>query len=180
MPFLNKFFITSLVLMLFTNFGYCQKTELTDSMQTKVKSAARDIMLKSPNCALITIDEGGIPRVRMMDPFAPEEDFTVWFGTNPKSRKVTQIKQHPEVTLYYTENEGPGYVALHGKAQLVNDTMEKEKRWKEAWKAFYPNRTDGYLLVKVTPIWMEVVSYQHGLVSETPTWEPPRVVFVPE
>ena len=30
-------------------------------------------------------------------------------------------------------------------AQRVNDQKEKDKRWKEGWKDFYPNGKDGYL-----------------------------------
>ena len=39
------------------------------------------------------------------------------------------------------------------------------------------NIYNDYLLIKVTPEWMEVVSYAHNLVGDTITWEPPIVVF---
>lgn len=169
--------LSFLILILNSSIGYCQKTEITDSLKIKLMSAARDIMNTAQTCALITIDHDGNARVRTMDAFLPENDFTVWFGTNPKSRKVAQIKNNPNVTLYYLDPNQSGYVTIHGSAQLVNDTSEKEKRWKEAWKAFYKNKTDDYLLIKVTPKWMEVISYAHGIVSDTSTWEPPVVLF---
>ena len=53
-------------------------------------------MISAKTCALITLDSEGRPRVRVMDPFIPENDFTVWFGTNPKTRKVEQIKNNPD------------------------------------------------------------------------------------
>ncbi len=115
--------------------------------------------------------------VRVMDPFPPESDFIVWFGTNPKSRKVSQIKKNPNVTLYYLEKDASGYVVIHGIAQLVNDQKEKEKRWKNEWDAFYPNKSESYLLIKVSPISMEVISYKHGIVGDSLTWQPPFVVF---
>jgi general stress protein 26 len=115
-----------------------------------------------------------------MDPFLPESDFTVWFGTNPKSRKVDQIKKDPRVTLYYLENDGAGYVMIHGKAKIVNDQKEKEKRWKVEWEAFYANRDEDFLLIKVSPEWMEVISYAHGVVGDPSTWETPSVIFDPK
>ncbi|MDH5415425.1 MAG: pyridoxamine 5'-phosphate oxidase family protein [Flavobacteriaceae bacterium] len=128
-------------------------------------------------CALITLDEEGRPRVRAMDPFKPEVDLTVWFGTNPNSRKVSQIKNDPRVTLYYLDNDASGYVMIHGMAQLVDDPKEKERRWKTEWKSFYPKKPEGYLLIKVIPEWMEIISTSRGIVGDKVTWKPPMVLF---
>ena len=156
---------------------YSQENEGVDSLRSQLMIAARDIMASAGTCALITVDTEGRPRVREMDPFPPEQDFTVWFGTNPRSRKVEQIRNNPKVTLYYLEENNAGYVTIYGNAQLVNDQEEKDVRWKEEWEAFYRNRTDDYLLIKVTPEWMEVISYSHRIVGDPITWEPPKVVF---
>ena len=154
-----------------------QNIEQKDSTNIKLYSAAREIMTAAGTCALITLDEEGLPRVRAMSPFIPESDFTVWFGTNSKSRKVNQIKKDPRVTLYYLDSDASGYVMIHGIAQIVYDPKEKEKRWKDEWKAFYPNRPEGYLLIKVSPKWMEVSSNKRGVFSDTLTWQPPVVRF---
>ena len=148
-----------------------------DTLQNKLLSAALEIITSASSCGLISLDEKGWARVRMMDPFLPENDFTIWFGTNPQSEKVTQIKNDSRVTLYYTEKEGTGYVAIYGKAQIVNYTLEKEKRWKEKWKAFYPNQNEDYLLIKVIPEWLEIVSESYGILSSEPTWKAPKVFF---
>jgi len=157
--------------------GFNQIIKLQDSINNKLKKAAREIMTSAGTCALITIDQEGRPRVRVMDPFVPESDFTVWFGTNPNSRKVDQIKKDPKVTLYYLDSDGSGYVMIHGTAQIVIDQEEKEKRWKVEWEAFYPNKTEDYLLIKVSPEWMEVISYTRGIAGDPTTWEPPTVLF---
>jgi general stress protein 26 len=140
-------------------------------------AAAKEIIQSADNCALITIDDEGVPRVRAMDPFAPEEDLTIWFGTNSGSRKVDQIKKDPRVSMYYLDKDGSGYVIIRGKARLVNDPEEKEKRWKAEWEAFYPDKTEDYLLIEVTPIWMEVLSPPRGILSDPKTWQPPVVNF---
>ena len=166
-----------MILILFPTHCLSQRAEGDDSPNVQLRKAAREIMTAAGTCALITIDEEGLPRVRAMDAFLPEEDFTVWFGTNPKSRKVSQIKNNPNVCLYYADKDGSGYVTINGTAELVNDDAVKEKRWKEEWQAFYPNKTDDYLLIKVSPKRMEVVSYSRGIVSTSPTWEPPSLTF---
>ena len=165
------------VLFLMPSTGFNQIIKLQDSINNKLKKAAREIMTSAGTCALITIDQKGRPRVRVMDPFVPESDFTVWFGTNPNSRKVDQIKKDPKVTLYYLDIDGSGYVMIHGTAQIVIDQEEKEKRWKVEWEAFYPNKTEDYLLIKVSPEWLEVISYTRGIAGDPTTWEPPTVLF---
>ena len=154
-----------------------QNLSQKDSANVKLVTAAREIMTEAGTCALITLDEEGRPRVRVMDPFLPESDFTVWFGTNPKSRKVAQIKKNPKVTLYYLDSDSSGYVMIHGTAELVDNQKEKEKHWKEEWEAFYPKRPEGYLLIKVTPEWMEVISISRGIAGDPLTWQPSKILF---
>ena len=165
------------LILLIPSLGLTQDLEESDSLNNKVLIAAREIMTSAKTSALITLDDEGRPRVRAMDSFLPESDFTVWFGTNPKSRKVEQIKKDPRVTLYYLESNDSGYVMIHGIAQIVNDPKEKEKRWKVEWESFYPNKTEDYILIRVTPEWMEVSSYAYSLEGDPITWEPSSVKF---
>jgi general stress protein 26 len=140
---------------------------------------ASEVMEKARYCALLTNAEGGYPQARAIDAFAPEADLTVWIATNPATRKVAEIRRDPRVTLYYYETSGPGYVTLQGKATLVTDPAEKAKRWKEDWKDFYAdrNRGDDYVLIRVTPFRLEVVSYPHGVLNDKASWRPPSVEF---
>ena len=81
------------IFLLIPSLGFNQNSENLDSANNKLMNTAREIMTSAETCALITLDYEGLPRVRAMDPFLPESDFTVWFGTNAKSRKVDQIKK---------------------------------------------------------------------------------------
>ncbi|MEA1876994.1 MAG: pyridoxamine 5'-phosphate oxidase family protein [Bacteroidota bacterium] len=171
------YLLVSMVILSIPFSGFSQDTISRDSSDVKLIKAAREIMISAGNCALITLDDAGRPRARSMDAFIPESDLTVWFGTTVKSRKVNQIRNDPRVSLYYFDSDASGYVMIQGIAQLVDDPDEKEKRWKTKWEAFYPNKSEDYILIKVSPEWMEVVSYAHGIVSEKATWEPPLVVF---
>lgn len=140
-------------------------------------ASAREIMTSARYCALITIDAAGRVNARAMDPFPPEADMTVWFGTNSKSRKVREIRRRPSVTLYYFNRENQEYVVISGIARIVSDRGEKAKRWKDEWKAFYPDRDNDYLLIKVTPISLEIISEKKAIFGDPKTWKPPVVVL---
>jgi general stress protein 26 len=141
--------------------------------------AAREIVVGARYAALITRAEDGTLQARTIDPFAPESDFTIWFATNPLTRKVEEIRRDPRVTLYWFDPEVEGYVTLKGRAELVDDPEQRRRRWKPEWEAFYPDREGGYLLVRVTPDRLEVVSPRHGVTGDAVTWRPPAVEFPP-
>ena len=147
------------------------------SSRDSLIAAAREIMAATRFNALITLDQSGQPRVRTMDPFRPDENMVVWFGTNRRSRKVEEIANDPRVTLYYPAPEADGYVSIHGTARLVDDPAEKARRWKEEWTQFYPDRETNYLLIEVVPARIEVVSYRRGIVGDPDTWTPASIEF---
>lgn len=159
-----------LALILLPGITVCQPTQ-----KSHLELAVREIIKDAGNCALITLDEEGKPRARTMDPFSPEDDFTVWLGTNIKSRKVRQIRNDPRVTLYYFHKPSASYVTISGTASIIEEIKEKERYWKKAWAAFYPNYPEGYALIKVTPEWMEVISESRGITGDSNTWEPPII-----
>lgn len=151
-----------------------QQIQVPDST---IMMAAREIMENTITCALITNDEKGFPVARAMDAFSPEEDFVVWMGTNSNSRKVQQIKNNNHVSVYYLADGSSGYVLLKGIAELIDDPIEKAQRWKPEWKEFYPEDRANYLLIKIVPISMEVVSYPHHILGDEKSWAPRVVQF---
>jgi len=118
--------VVFLVMLILPTITLCQPIE-----QNKLEFIAREIIDAAGCCALITLDDEGQPRARTMDPFSPKDDFTIWFGTNTKSRKVKQIKNEPRVTLYYFDKPSSSYVTIHGKAIIIDDAKEKMKYWKK-------------------------------------------------
>lgn len=178
MKYLKLYSQITFIVFLYISISSCaQNKKHTDTPNKDIRAVAKEIMANANTCALITVDSLNRPRVRMMGTLKPDKDFTVWFGTNPNSRKVMQINQNPEVTVYYTEEGNSGYIILQGTAQLVNDIKEKETHFKDEWKEFYPNYPDDYMLIKVIPNWLEVVSYKHNILGDTETWEPQTIVF---
>jgi general stress protein 26 len=138
-------------------------------------AAARGIMETTPYCALITLAESGQPHVRTMDPFLPDDDMVVWFGTHRRSRKVQEIRDDPRVAIHYLATDGTGYVTLAGTARIVDDPSVKERYWKSEWEQFYPNGKADYVTIAVTPETLEVVDYSKGIAGDLNTWKVPSV-----
>ena len=139
-----------------------------------ILTAARATMKASENCFLITLDDSGQPQARVMQPFQPESDMTVWMGTNRTTRKVQQLHQNPRATLAYYDAAGAGYVTLIGKTRLVDDMNEKRKRWMKSWKSFFPEGPtgDSYILIEFTPTRIEVMSFTQGVATKPYSWRP--------
>lgn len=119
-------------------------------------------------CMLITLGEEGEPNARLVQPFEPEEDMTIWVGTWSKSRKVKEIQKDQRVTLAFHDKEGTAYVTLLGTAQIEKDTNLKRKYWREEWIGFIPQGPDGdeYVLVKFMPIRIELMSFSRGVLPQ--------------
>ncbi len=142
-------------------------------------AAAREVMAAAGICTLITLDATGHPQARVMDPFPPDDDFIVWMGTNRSTRKVGQIEADPRVTLSCFDRDGIGYVTLMGQAELVDSLDQRARRFKPAWKDFYldEHRGEDFLLIKLVPLRLEMISIAHGIASAPQGWEPYSLEF---
>jgi general stress protein 26 len=141
---------------------------------SQILAVATDLIRAARYGTLVTVDEGGQPQARVVDPFSPEPDMTVWLATRPVTRKVAQIRKNPRVSLLWFDPARKGYVTLLGTATLVDDPAEKAKRWKPEWKEFYDdeNRGADYLLIRVKPTRLEILSPADGLGNDPRTWLP--------
>ncbi len=137
-------------------------------------AAAREVMAAAGICTLITLDASGHPQARVMDPFPPDDDFTVWMGTNRSTRKVKQIEADPRVTLSCFDPDGIGYVTLLGRAELVDSPEERARHFKPTWTDFYQDehRGDDFVLIRLVPERLEMISISHGIASAPRGWKP--------
>lgn len=182
MKSLNKWKKLRILLLCFllvsiTKFNSAQISQNEQNHSDTLIVAAKEIIKLARYCALITIGSNGEIHVRTMDPFSPEGNMVIWLGTNSNTRKVVEIQNNPNVTLYYNDPNGTGYVVISGKAQIITDQEETTKRWKEEWTRFYPNREKNYILIKVVPEKMEVINYKLGITGDPVTWLVPFVEF---
>ena len=143
---------------------------------------ATGVMQRARYCTLVTLGDGGHPQARIMDAFPPEGEMVVWMATNAASRKVGEIRKDPRVTLSYFDAKAMSYVMLLGRAALVADPAEKAKRWKDDWAKLFKdgNRGDDYLLIRVTPLRLEVSAESEGVKHDPKTWRAAIVDFVPQ
>ena len=143
--------------------------------RARLVAAAREIMAAQTYCALVTIDEAGRPQVRTMNPFPPEEDMTVWFATNTRSRKVREMRRDPRVALYYSDHKNAiGYVQVTGRAVLIEDMQEILKRKRAYWDQAFPGLKN-LVLIKVVPERLDVLNYKAGLQADPQTWRTPSI-----
>lgn len=139
-------------------------------------TVARTIIDSSPSRTLVTVDEYGKPQARIMSVFPPEENMVIWLGTSTNSRKVKQIKNNPNVMVFYSDPEGGSYVSVAGQARIVDDPEKKAHYWKEGWTRFYPDPEKDYVLIEVTPERLEVCSFKYKLFWDS-TGKPAFVEF---
>jgi general stress protein 26 len=139
--------------------------------------AAKEIMALQKYCALITLDSDGTPRIRTMNPFPPDENMCVYMATNSNSRKIAEIKKNPNVTLYYSNHAvATGYVSIKGKAVLIDDMAEKQKRKRDYWDQAFPD-WKYLILIKVVPEKLEVINYKHKMYNDPNTFKAPTIEF---
>lgn len=178
----SRNFLLFIIFSLLSSFGCsasAQTREIYRAAETSaILDAARAIIAQDPDCALITIDGSGQPRVRTVTASPPEDDMTIWIATRPATRKVKQIEQHAKVSLYFNDDAQGSYVSVMGTAKLHNDLATKEAKdfyARSVRDAFWPNYPDDYLLIEVTPQWIEVIG--HGIAAHPQTWRPQGIVL---
>jgi general stress protein 26 len=142
--------------------------------RAQVIAAAKDIMQEARYCTLVTLGPDGQPQARIVDPFLPDSDLTIWIATNPLTRKVQEIRRDPRVTLLYFNRATFEYVTVLGTAVLDTDSHHKARHWKAEWAPLYKNQNRGqdYLLLRVKPSRLEVVSARRGMRNDPKTWRP--------
>lgn len=143
--------------------------------EQKIIKTSKKIIKETYFATVITVDNTGQPRARVMEPFEPTENFIIWLATNPKSRKVSQIKQNNAMTLHYFDKANLGYVSLMGTAFLVDDETIKASKFKDGWDKFYKNQKEDYLLIKFVPKTLELISIPNNFTGDEVTWKPHQV-----
>lgn len=152
------------------------RTDFSKKENTILKEA-RSSIEATAFVSLITLDNKAQPRARVMEFFQPDETFEIWMGTNPKSRKVAQIKNNSTTTLHFFDQSKMAYVSLMGKAYIVNDEKTKASKWKDGWEKFYPNKTSDYMLIRFVPEKLEFIGIVKGFTGDKDTWAPHQVIL---
>lgn len=92
---------------------------------------------------LTTIDEDGTLHSRPMST-NKEIEFNgdLWFFIYASSHKVSEVDQHQQVNVSFSNPSKQEYVSMSGQAQLVRDRQKMEQLWKPELKAWFPKGLD--------------------------------------
>ena len=140
-----------------------------------ILTTAREMMVKQGHAALVTIDDGALPRVRSVGTRDPEADMTVWIVTHPVSRKVAQIRARPEVALHYVDIDNMAEVTLMGVAELHDDakTLQAKNFYStEQTAQYWPGFPKGYVMIAVRPLWLEIAAPRTAIKGDRSRWRP--------
>jgi general stress protein 26 len=150
-----------------------------------VLQAARALMVADPVVALVSVDGPGQPRVRSVrallepvDPDQPRSGFTVWVMTRLTTRKIAQVRAHPQVTLYFNDDARDSYVSIMGTALVHTDAdhPEAKRRYQgEDIEAYWPDFPRDFVMLEIRPLWLEFIG--PDLANDPTTWRPQAVVF---
>ncbi|MEM7099303.1 MAG: pyridoxamine 5'-phosphate oxidase family protein [Pseudomonadota bacterium] len=158
--------------------AYCE-SELNPTTDTQLAIAeARRIISDDPFVNLATVDDKGQARIRTMEHSGADEDMVVYLATIPNTRKLTQIKTNNKVTLFFDNADETAYVSIMGTASIHNDAATIIRH---AWQTpkhrtqFWPEFPKGYVLIRVQPDWMEVITSK--IAARDSDWRPQAVQF---
>jgi general stress protein 26 len=150
-----------------------------------ILAAARALMLADSNVAVVTVDSMGQPRVRTTKAFVsaeapgnPAKGVTVWIMTRLTTRKVGQMRRHPQVTLYFNNDDRVEYATVMGTAIIHTDASnpEAKKFYEDGYAEFFwPDFPKDFVMIEVKPRWLEYLG--PAIAAHPETWRPQAVVF---
>jgi general stress protein 26 len=157
-------------------FGKCTFAQTNNNRDTIIL-AAREIIDATRYCALVTVDSAGQPQVRTMNPFPRNDQFITWFATARSSAKVREIRKNPAVNVYFADHiQAKGYVSIEGRAEIIDDKVLLIKMKRDYWDGI-PDWQNIFVLIRITPLKMEVINYRHGLNNSPVSFGAPSITF---
>jgi len=104
-------------------------------------AAARETIAEIPYCWLATRSANGgtnARAVRVSGGAPGADEWTRRFLVRRGSRKVSEMRDAPLVTLAFQHPSGERYVALGGRSSLIEDRIEMRTLWPAGADATYP------------------------------------------
>ena len=127
-------------------------------------------LIESADAAYLTnIGRDGFPDTRAMlnlrnaaqypglrDFFSTLAPFQLYFSTNTSSRKVAQMKENPNVSVYYCQPKAFHGVMLGGTIEIIADDSIKQALWQPGWEVYYPKGFDDpdHTALRLSPLFL--------------------------
>ena len=96
----------------------------------------------NPYGFLITATSEG-PRSRLVQHLRVDKDATIWVGTSPRSRKVTDIAVSPLVCYSVEDRAAFAYLTIVANAAVSDDAAQRRAKWDPGLVAFFPGGPEG-------------------------------------
>ena len=123
-------------------------------------------------CYLTTLNNENLPETRAMmnlrntslypdlvDLFKKhDDDFLIYFSTNTSSSKINQIKNNPNVCVYYSKPGEYKGCMLCGNIKIITDQNIKKSLWQDNWTMYYPGGVadNDYTILELKPKLLKV------------------------
>jgi general stress protein 26 len=115
--------------------------KISESQITTFLAAAHETVIGLRICWLATRSQEGGTNVRAVDCFAGPPGSDKWtrrFLVRRSSRKVAEMRAAPMVSLACQHASGDRYVALGGRATIIDDLKEMRSLWSSELDAIMP------------------------------------------
>lgn len=96
-------------------------------------------------CWMVTDAEASGVNARPMGRVLPapnDDDWKIRFVTDGRSRKVADIRRADNVGLIFQRAQDDVFVALHGKAELIESASEVDRLWNPAYDVYFQSEID--------------------------------------
>lgn len=117
-----------------------------EKLQTLTKSAAICLMATSLQKRPLS--------TRPMSTLQVDDGGNFWFFSQKTSQKNSELRENPEIQLFYTNMASSEYLTVYGHATISHNQAKIEELWSPIAKAWFPEgKEDPELtIVKVTPL----------------------------
>jgi general stress protein 26 len=114
---------------------------VTETNILQFLAAARETIAAVPICWLATRSLEGGTNARAVNSSAGRPGSDEWtrrFLVRRSSRKVAEMRAAPSVTLAFQHPSGDRYIALGGRATIIDDAAEMRTMWSSDLDAHFP------------------------------------------
>jgi general stress protein 26 len=142
----------------------------------------REMLVAHPYGFLISVGEGERPHARLVAHAGVDDDLSIWIGTSPLTRKVSEVRRSGWATYAVEDRASFASVALSGAATVESDVGERKIRWTEEFRPFFPDGPDGddFVLIHLAPQEIELIDFAHGIHPDPYGLVSQRYVDTPE
>ena len=102
--------------------------------------------------AMFVTWDGERQRARPMSAYVKKEDHAIYFLTDEASAKAHQIDRFPIVTLAFADKPHNDFLAITGRASVLNDRAKIKELWNPFAKAWWDSADDPAIrIIRVEP-----------------------------